>query len=197
MAPLLKITYVTGNPHKRQEAETFRLEGQVAIKTMTTAVKDIAVFEFSNVPTHEPLERDLKTMVRHKAKSAYSQLLVPCIVEHAGLIFSEHKSENYPGGLTQPMWDALGPEKFLTEATAKGRKAIARAVIGYCDGAQVLVFSGETEGIIADRPRGNRQFYWDTIFCPDGGCGLTYAELCDDPSQGMSKKFNCHSRLRQ
>jgi hypothetical protein len=36
------------------------------------------------VTLHEVLERDLEEIVRHKARSAYSRLLVPCIVEHAG-----------------------------------------------------------------------------------------------------------------
>ena len=47
-------------------------------------------------------------MVRQEVKAAYAQLSIPCIVEHAGLIFADYKDHNYPGGLTKPMWNALG-----------------------------------------------------------------------------------------
>ncbi len=33
--------------------------------------------------------------------------LFNCIVEHAGVIFDEHKDLSYPGKLTKPMWDTL------------------------------------------------------------------------------------------
>jgi hypothetical protein len=36
-------------------------------------------------------------MVSTEVVSAYSQLEVPCIVEHAGLIFSDYADRSYPG----------------------------------------------------------------------------------------------------
>jgi inosine/xanthosine triphosphate pyrophosphatase family protein len=137
-------------------------------------------FEFRQVPTHEPLLRDLAAMVRAKAISAYQAVRVPCVVEHAGLILSGFEKENYPGGLTQPMWDALGAERFVAAcAPLSSNKAIARAVIGYCDGACVRTFVGDTEGTLRASPAGNREFYWDPIFCPDGFGGKSYAEIAD------------------
>jgi len=64
------------------------------------------------------------------------------------------------------MWNALG-EKFLDETQSRGRKAIARAVIAYCDGQRVLTFVGDRPGTIANSPRGSRAFYWDTVFVPE------------------------------
>ncbi|MCD1643516.1 non-canonical purine NTP pyrophosphatase, partial [Aurantimonas coralicida] len=64
----------------------------------------------------------------------------------------------------------------------------ARAVVGYCDGKQTYTFSGETTGFIADTPRGSRDFYWDVVFCPDEGAGMTYAEISDQPG-GLQKKI--------
>jgi len=153
-------------------------------------------FVFSGVKTDEPLEVNLETMVRHKAVSAYRSLLMPCIVEHAGLIFSEHSASGYPGGLTQPMMDALGAEVFLRRTSAAGEKAIARAVIGYCDGMSVHIFVGDTEGVIASEPRGGREFYWDTIFSPNGLGGDTYAEISSDPSRGVPKKMTVSQSSR-
>jgi non-canonical purine NTP pyrophosphatase (RdgB/HAM1 family) len=114
---------------------------------------------------------------------AYSQIKVPCIVEHAGLIFSNYSS--YPGGLTKPMWNIL-KDNFITETGAAGRKAQAKAVVAYCDGVEVKTFTGVTKGRIAAAPRGSRRFYWDTIFEPVNGRGLTYAEIVE--SRGIEEK---------
>jgi inosine/xanthosine triphosphate pyrophosphatase family protein len=131
-------------------------------------------------------------MVFEEVISAYSQLKIPCIVEHAGLIFSEYADKSYPGGLTKPMWDTL-QDRFVDETKSAGRSAIARAVVAYCDGKQVKTFVGERAGTIADRPRGSREFYWDTVFIPEdpsGRCNnLTYAEIVERADLGLAYKI--------
>lgn len=150
-------------------------------------------FEFRQVPTQEPLLRDLEEMVRAKAISAYKATLVPSVVEHAGLILSGYEDQNYPGGLTQPMWDALGAEKFVQTCAVLSSKAIARAVIGYCDGAEVHTFVGDTPGTLRDTPKGNRDFYWDPVFCPDGFAGKSYAEIAD---QDLAEKLKVSQSIK-
>jgi XTP/dITP diphosphohydrolase len=152
--------------------------------------------QFSDVPTDEPLEIDLVAMVRHKAVSAYKALLMPCIVEHAGLVLKSSFSSGFPGGLTQPMWDALTADGFLERTGAAGQAAVARAVFGYCDGMAVHTYVGETEGSIADKPRGDRKFYWDTVFCPGGYGGATYAEISGDPGRGIPEKMKVSQSYR-
>jgi len=89
------------------------------------------------------------------------------------------------------MWNVL-KENFLEETRCAGRRAIARAVIAYCDGHSVKTFVGETTGGIADSARGSREFYWDTVFVPDTSDsharGKTYAEIADDPRLGLEFK---------
>ena len=150
-------------------------------------------FEFRKVSTQEPLLRDLEEMVRAKAVSAYKATLVPSVVEHAGLILSGYEDQSYPGGLTQPMWDALGAEKFVQACAVLSKKAIARAVIGYCDGAEVQTFVGDTPGMLRDTPIGNRDFYWDPVFCPDGFGGKSYAEIAD---QDLSEKLKISQSIK-
>lgn len=141
--------------------------------------ESIIEFEFRRVPTSEPLLCDLSEMVHAKAISAYQAVRVPCVVEHAGLILQGYEAQHYPGGLTQPMWDALGAEKFVRSCASLSDKAIARAVFGYCDGASVRTFVGDTTGTLKAAPTGTREFYWDTVFCPEGFDGKTYAEIAD------------------
>jgi XTP/dITP diphosphohydrolase len=173
-----RLRYATGSQFKAQEIETIRQE-QFVLDPNRNRVLVLQLFDIilEAVKTDEPLERNIDQMVIHKVKSAYRKLLMPCIVEHAGLIIESLLNYSYPGGLTQPMWDAIGAEGFLRSHSWAGERATTRAVVGYCDGLNIHTFVGETKGVLAKEPRGAREFYWDTIFCPDGGEGLTYAEI--------------------
>src|SRR5262249_28891850 len=145
-------------------------------------VKDQFEFVFRDNRIQEELQSDLEVLVQAEVRKAYAQVRVPCIVEHAGLVFEAYVSNWYPGGLTKPMWDIL-QTKFVKETNSGNRPTLARAVVAYCDGKSVYTFMGETRGRIAKRARGGRKFYWDTVFIPDdhatGKPGRrTYAEIC-------------------
>jgi XTP/dITP diphosphohydrolase len=184
-----RLVYVTSSSFKIEENRVFQERCRLADGV---AVKELFAFDIRNTPIPETLEVDLNLMVRAEAAKAYSIVGVPCIVEHAGLISHEYRHEGYPGGLTKPMWNTLRG-RFLTETNSAGRRAIARAVVGYCDGKQTLTFTGETAGRLAKSPKGRRDFYWDTVFIPDGvpgrGHDKTYAQLVDNPSFGLKYKI--------
>ncbi len=185
----MKIVYVTSSSFKEEENKAFVANCKLA---NNAPVKDLFEFEIRKVPITEMLEVDLCVMVQAEVTNAYSQIKVPCIVEHAGLIFEDYKAKSYPGGLTKPMWNALG-EKFIEETQSAGRRAIARAVVAYCDGKSVQTFTGETTGALAEFPRGARKFYWDTVFIPDDPSGKpgtkTYAEIVEDSRLGLKYKM--------
>jgi XTP/dITP diphosphohydrolase len=189
----ISIAYATGSPFKREEVEAICASQVINTAGGARLVEDLFKFTFHKVQIREVLERDIAEMVRHKARASYARLQVPCIVEHAGLVFVEHEKVSYPGGLTQPMWDALDAQGFLTETNGAGRRVIARAVVGYCDGSSVSVFTGDTLGTLAAAPRGRRQYYWDPIFepdDPDAGASTgrrTYAEVADEPNGVIEK----------
>lgn len=184
----MQVNYVTSSPFKAEENQVFVSQ---ACLDDGVPVNKLFSFRIRKVPIPEILEVDLRVMVQAEVTRAYSQIKVPCIVEHAGLIFEEHEKHHYPGGLTKPMWNALG-DKFLIETHSANRRVIARAVVAYCDGMSVLTFVGETRGTLADAPRGKRAFYWDTVFIPDelnGGPGsLTNAEIVETPKLGIEHK---------
>lgn len=185
---LMNLVYVTSSEFKVRENEVFREHCRLS---NGKAVKDLFSFDVREVNIKEVLEVDLHEMVRAEVKRAYARIQVPCIVEHAGLIFSEYKDRSYPGGLTKAMWNALGTD-FIEETNSAERPAVARAVVAYCDGMSISTFEGETHGRIASQPRGQREFYWDTVFipdCPDGTAGtLTYAEIADHEDYGLQYK---------
>jgi XTP/dITP diphosphohydrolase len=182
----LTVRYATSSKFKREEIAEISRTVMVISSSASMIVGECFEFDFLSVSTDEPLERDLTRMVTHKVRSAYRQIMSPCVVEHAGLILETFQGQNYPGGLTQPMWDAIGADGFIRSVTWAGARAIARAVVGCCDGLRVLTFVGDTNGTIANKPSGPREFYWDTVFCPDGGGGLTYAEISG--KEGVARK---------
>lgn len=182
------VVYVTSSKYKIEESNILAQQCKFADDV---AVSDVFKFDYRSVSIQETLEVDIEKMVKEEVQKAYTQIKVPCIVEHAGLIFEEFHTQSYPGGLTKAMWNALG-DRFVQETNSSGRLARARAVIAYCDGMKVRTFVGETQGKIADHPKGKREFYWDTIFIPDepSVCqlGKTYAEIVDTPGMGVSYK---------
>jgi XTP/dITP diphosphohydrolase len=103
MTTKIKIVYSTTNPHKRAEIdETCKSISFPMPNGTFVLVGDIFEFDFRDGKPVEPLERDLEQMVRHKGTSAYKNLLVPCIVEHAGLIFEELSWRSYPANVGCP-----------------------------------------------------------------------------------------------
>lgn len=172
----IPVVYCSWSPFKKEEWAVMKNEFTLSSKP-GLKLGELFHFEFRKVPTTEPLRCDLVDMVRHKVLSAYKEVQVPCIVEHAGLILQGFEDRSFPGGLTQPMWDSLEAKQFVASCAPLTLHATARAVVGYCDGLRVKTFVGETAGKLMLEPKGDRTFYWDTIFCPDAGGGLTYAEI--------------------
>ena len=189
MASKIRITYVTSSTFKKEENAAFVRECKLPDGQR---VADLFEFDIRPVPIQEILNVDLSVMVSAEVVSAYSQLKVPCIVEHAGMVFQDYADLSYPVELTKPMWDTLR-DKFVEETRSAGRAAIARAVVAYCDGKKVVTFTGERTGRIADHPRGSRSFYWDTVFIPDDptgrATGLTYAEIAENTDLGLTHKI--------
>jgi inosine/xanthosine triphosphate pyrophosphatase family protein len=181
----IAVTYNTTSEFKRQEVDvlkTFDLNG--------TRIGDLFEFRFTGLRVQEDLEVDLVEMVKAEARKTYASLRIPCFVEHAGLVFDKYADKSYPGGLTKPMWNTLEDE-FVKETGSAGKACTAKAVIGYCDGMAVHTFVGEAPGRLAAEPKGNRKFYWDTIFIPDeeNPDGLTYAEIVDRADLGLARKM--------
>jgi Ham1 family protein len=183
-----RINYVTSSTWKQEENKEF--VEHCALQD-GTPVRDLFRFTFRPLEVPERLLVSIEDMVRAEVTYAYEQIKVPCIVEHAGLIFLDHSDRSYPGGLTKPMWNVLGPD-FVRETGSAGREVIARAVVAYCDGRKVRTFIGETTGSLAPEPRGRRSFYWDNVFIPHDvvteAVGLTYSEIVDVPSLGLRYK---------
>ena len=117
---MISVVYVTYSRFKQDEIAAF---WRVAKMSDGASVSSLFEFEIRPVAVPEMLEVDLRVLVANEVTKAYQQIRVPCIVEHAGLIFADYLNASYPGGLTKPMWNALG-DKFVEETHSANRRAV-------------------------------------------------------------------------
>jgi XTP/dITP diphosphohydrolase len=140
-----------------------------------------------NIKIEELQTTDENKLVKDKLLKAFTKIGKPIFVEHTGLFLEE--LNNMPGGLTQIFWDSLGHEKFSKiYGNLINTNAIAKTLIGYCDGFNLHFFEGKINGKISSEPKGSTDFQWDCIFIPDGET-QTFAELGDKKNEiSMRKK---------
>lgn len=131
---------------------------------------------------------DMVKIVEDKVLKGFKKINRPIIVEQTGLILND--LGGFPGGLTQIFWDSLEADKFsqyFSKKTGTG-EAVAKTVVGYCDGKQIKIYEGEISGIIVEEPRGNRDFQWDCIFQPKNYTE-TFAEMGEKKNEISMRKI--------
>ncbi|HEV2529838.1 MAG TPA: non-canonical purine NTP pyrophosphatase [Thermomicrobiales bacterium] len=141
--------------------------------------------EFESILGH-PVERldidlpeiqalNVADVVEHKARAAFAVAGRPVMVEDTGLSLAA--LNGLPGALIRWFVGGVGPAGICALIPpGADRSATARTAIGWCDGGDVRVFTGEIAGTILHAPRGTGGFGWDPAFLPDGASG-TFAEL--------------------
>lgn len=173
----MKLYFVTTNENKIAESQAFFSETEIP------AVKNI---EFCPVrhDVQEIMHPKLEEVVRWKALEAYRYLRQPCLVEHGGLFFEG--LPELPGPLGKIIWNAVGERMCGFLRQGDSRRAVARAIIGYCDGRKIRLYNGETRGEVAERARGDyNKSNWDPIFVPEGS-EETYGEMGPDRKRPTS-----------
>jgi non-canonical purine NTP pyrophosphatase (RdgB/HAM1 family) len=164
------ITFITGNAAKAEQLGR-HLEHPVAHKKL-------------DLPEIQSL--DLHEIIEHKTREAFKQVGGTVLVEDTSLTFKA--LGKLPGPLIK--W-------FLTELNNEGlckilnpyedRTAVAEVCFGLYDGGELKIFEGQTEGMIADVPRGERGFGWDPVFIPKGS-EKTWGEMDVDEQKSTSMR---------
>jgi non-canonical purine NTP pyrophosphatase (RdgB/HAM1 family) len=138
---------------------------------------------------------DLEEIVYNKAVKSFEKIKKPVLVEDVALQF------NALGRLPGPLikW-------FLSELGTKGlcnllnnyydRSAKAIICFGFFDGKTYKSFTGETNGIISDKPKGDESFGWNSIFIPDGG-NKTWAEMTIEEKTKTSMRAKALKKLQK
>jgi XTP/dITP diphosphohydrolase len=168
-----RIIFVTGNPHKVNEAKGI----------MTPLGIEIVQ---NNCGYPELQEDDLEEIASFGAKWAANKLDSEVMVDDSG-IFIEALG-GFPGPYSAYVARTLGNERILKLMEGgSNRNAALKCVIGYCrPGEEAIVFSGEAKGNIAKSIRGKLGFGYDPIFEVDG---VTFGEMGDEEKNRISHRY--------
>ena len=161
--------FVTGRAEKAQEAERLGFR-----------------FERIALDLDEIQALDPGRIVESKARDAYAKIGRPVLVEDSGL--SIHAWGGFPGALVKWIEKSAGLEKIARMLDAfPDRSATATCAVAWYDGTTLERGLGRCPGAIADSPRGNGGFGWDSLFIPEG-FDRTFAQLPDGEKDRVSHR---------
>lgn len=133
---------------------------------------------------------DMEEIARQKAIKAFELVQSSLFVEDTGLFIKTWNG--FPGPFVKYLKDSVGNDGILKMLQGEAnRGAIARTAVAFYDGRDMRVFTGEVEGTISEKQKGD-SWGWDPIFIPQGS-ELTYAEMSKEEKNKVShrrKAFN-------
>jgi non-canonical purine NTP pyrophosphatase (RdgB/HAM1 family) len=171
------ITFVTGN-----QAKADYLANYLGLP-----------IKHRNIDLDEIQSLDLKEIVEHKAKQAYSLINTPVVVDDVALEFTA--LGKLPGPLIKWFMEELTFEAICSLLDGRERDAIARCVMGYYDGERLKLFEKSLKGSIAKQPVGENGFGWDKIFIPEGFT-VTRAQLNVEDDKTTYKSIKPFAELK-
>lgn len=174
----MKLYFVTGNDNKIKEAQ--------AILNIPISIIKLDLPEIQSLDPEE--------IINHKAKAAYEKIKKPLLVEDVS--FSVEAWNGFPGPFIKFLEKAGGNELFLRMmGNEKNRKASAIATIGLHTGTDIILFSGQVDGQIAQSIRGVNGWGFDFIFQPDGE-QRTFAQMSDEEKNKLSHRYRALAKLK-
>lgn len=177
--PADKLILVSTNPNKGIEAE--RILGSPVLRV------SIALPEIQAATVEE--------ITRYKVEVAKTKGYQRLIVEDVSLGFDE--LGNFPGPYVRWLLEAAGGKGLAAIAYAlNNRAAKAQCCVGYWNGREVRMFTGETAGEILVQPRGERHFGWDAWFKP-AGASKTFAEMSEADKDAVSHRGHAYRKLAE
>lgn len=148
---LERITFVSSNENKVSQIR----------RSLNVPVDHV------NLDIAEIQSLDSRDVVFQKAIEAYKQLKRPVLVDDSSLSFSA--LGKLPGPFINQFLQELGPEGLCRLLdNYQDRSAIATSALAFHTGVDIVVFNASITGQIANKPRGNNGYGWDTIFIPEG-----------------------------
>ncbi len=182
-----QLVFVSSNEEKFREIRGALESCGVAIRRAGLEVPEIQALDPADVAIYKA--RAAHALLRETGKHADLVL-----VEDTGLGLVAWAG--YPGALIKWVLGAVGEAGLCRQLDAwDNRRAIARVVLCLFNGQQARLFSGEAQGMITDRPRGEYGFGWDSIFQPDGHA-ITYGEMPRAEKMRISMRTRALAGLR-
>ncbi len=174
-----EIVFVTTNKHKVAEAQDL-------LKHYTITMIDLHLPE---------LQAAQEEIVIAKAATACIELKKSVVVDDTG--FYINALGGMPGQYGAHFITALGTEKIgKIMSIFEDKTVIFKTCVAYAEpGKKPLVFVGEVDGKILDKPRGgNHGFGYDPLFVPNGHT-RTYAEMTTEEKNRISQRRQAFLKL--
>ncbi len=174
----MKITLVTGNPKKAEEAALILTDVDFAVQSFH--VPEIQSFS-------------LQEIVEAKVKAAYEGVGGPVLVEDVSLDMPA--LGGFPGPFVKFWLDHVGYDRAVDIAMKMGdRRATLRCGVGFCDGGRTLYTEGVVHGTLV--PKRMESWGFDPYFIPDGH-ELTYAEMGAGKMSTLSYRYLGYVAMKQ
>lgn len=139
---------------------------------------------------------DVLTVIRAKARAAYTAVGRPVLVEDTSLELDA--LGGFPGPLVRWVERAAGVVALARMIDSyPSRAAVARCAALAFDGEREWLGVGTVRGAIAEQPRGGNGFGWDVVFMPEWGRGRTYAEMSAAEKNARSHRSQALRALAQ
>ncbi len=185
-----KILVATSNPGKLREIQEI--------------LKDYKLVTLEDINCKIEVKEDQDTFegnAKKKAREIGDVTNMPCIADDSGLCIKAFN--NWPGVHTARF---LGEESTPTQRNKvilekmkhlkqEERKAKVVCVVVYYENGEFIIAKGNTKGKIAQQPRGENGFGFDSIFELDNG--KTYAELSQEEKNKVSHRKRALENLQK
>lgn len=149
----MKIHFITGNPHKLKEVQTYFDDSGFSIAA--------ADFQFREIQTS-----DQHQIVFDKARQAFQVIREPLIVDDTAIFFDGFR--NFPGTFTSELVKSIGIGNIL-KLIEDNHPAYFKTLIVYKDENTEEAFEGIINGKISMSITANNQLApFGDIFIPDG-----------------------------
>jgi XTP/dITP diphosphohydrolase len=205
MNNLEELIFATNNAHKVSELtdiirdiEGDQLASPSYTKTTQKIVGTTRLLSLNDIGFHQEIEETGSTLHENayiKAKTIFDFCHQPCLADDTGL---EIEALNGEPGVYSARYAGencnfeQNIKKVLTNMqNATNRKACFRTVICLITSENnVHYFEGRVDGVITEKPYGDRGFGYDAIFAPNGFDGLTFAEMSSYEKNKISHRAN-------
>ena len=156
-----KIAFITGNPHKLEEAKSVLKNYEIVVESLQ--------FDIEEIQHYNPLE-----ITKAKVRAAYEKAGQSVVVNDSS--WEIPALGGFPGGYMKDVVNWFTAEDFLALMKDKNdRRIILHDVVAYFDGEQLELFIYDQTGVFINEPRGEGTSMNQVVSMEDSG-GLTIAE---------------------
>ena len=156
-----KIAFITGNPHKLEEAKSVLKDYDITIESLQ--------FDIEEIQHYNPLE-----ITKAKVRAAYEKAGQSVVVNDSS--WEIPALGGFPGGYMKDVVNWFTAEDFLALMKDKNdRRIILHDVVAYFDGEQLELFIYDQTGVFINEPRGEGTSMNQVVSMENSG-GLTIAE---------------------